>query len=330
MVVRITRLLILMQFLLAAALTALAVRFAVFEKPWHALLIAVVIIIIARFIITTNNFLLAWRFRSDTPSSKRLTFGPACALLLREFGSTMWSSSWSMPFQKFSKYIAAKPAALPVLLVHGYGCNSGYWKSMSKALIRADISHYAVDMEPVLGSIDEYASVLHCAVDALCKETGVQKLIIVAHSMGGLAARAYLRDYGTDRIARVITLGTPHHGTVLANFSVGANCRQMSRSHEATDAATSEWLRQLRHSEDENKRALFVSVYSHHDNIIAPQTSSHLPGAKNIDLHGIGHVALALHPDVQKVVIEEIIRASAPPACTSIHEHGQPTHSTAA
>jgi hypothetical protein len=55
--------------------------------------------------------------------------------------------------------------------------------------------------------------------------------------------------------------------------------------------------------------ALFVSIYSHHDNIIAPQTSSRLPGATNIELCGIGHVALAPHPAVQARVIDEIRRA---------------------
>lgn len=68
----------------------------------------------------------------------------------------------------------------------------------------------------------------------------------------------------------------------------------------------SAWLQQLAARESRQRYALFVSIYSHHDNIIAPQTSSHLPGARNIDIHGIGHVALGLNPRVQEIVIDEI------------------------
>lgn len=38
------------------------------------------------------------------------------------------------------------------------------------------------------------------------------KVDLLCHSHGGLVARAYLTKYGTGRVARCITLGTPHHG----------------------------------------------------------------------------------------------------------------------
>ena len=39
------------------------------------------------------------------------------------------------------------------------------------------------------------------------------KLVLVTHSMGGLAARAYLKRHGSARVAKLITLACPHHGT---------------------------------------------------------------------------------------------------------------------
>ena len=69
--------------------------------------------------------------------------------------------------------------------------------------------------------------------------------MIVAHSMGGLVARAYLRRHGGAQVARVITLGTPHHGTALANLAPGSNARQMSRPGGQPNA----WLAQLAASE---------------------------------------------------------------------------------
>ena len=59
--------------------------------------------------------------------------------------------------------------------------------------------------------------------------SGVTQVILVAHSMGGLAARSYLQDigifmgspinYGND-VAALVTIGTPHMGTPLANTCV--------------------------------------------------------------------------------------------------------------
>ena len=39
-----------------------------------------------------------------------------------------------MAFCSFEHWTEGDPAMPPVLLIHGYGCNSGYWHSMSRAL----------------------------------------------------------------------------------------------------------------------------------------------------------------------------------------------------
>jgi triacylglycerol esterase/lipase EstA (alpha/beta hydrolase family) len=309
MIVRITRLLILIQLLAAFAVYLVAEK--MFDM--HAMLAALTglgAVIMFRLMITANNFLLAWRFRSATPEHYRIEWRTACKLFAGEFRATMTASSWTMAFRTFSMRIADEPQGLPVLLVHGYGCNSGYWHSMSDALLKAHITHHAIDMEPVIGGIDEYAPLIHEGVERLYRETGHDRVVIVAHSMGGLAARAYLRAHGARRIARVITLGTPHHGTALAHFGVGVNTHQMRWTATEQEGLASEWLQTLAASETPSIRRLFVSIYSHHDNIISPQTSSHFPGAKNIEFHAIGHVALASHPLVQAHVIREIREAS--------------------
>jgi len=115
-----------------------------------------------------------------------------------------------------------------------------------------------------------------------------------------------MRDHGHASIARVITLGTPHHGTTIANFGIGINCGEMNWLGRAEEGTSSEWLHKLAATEDSAKRAVILSIYSHHDNIVSPQISSHLPGAENIAISGIGHVALALDHDIQTRVIEEI------------------------
>lgn len=310
MIARITRLLLLFQLLIAVGLFFFSTKILNVDNAGIALAISAGTVLLARMFITFNNFVLARRYRSELPLHYRIGWWQTWGLFFTEFRATMTSSSWTMPFHAFSKRIPQNPEGLPVLLIHGYGCNSGYWHAMSKALAQAKIAHYAVDMEPVIGGIDEYVPTIHQAVERICSETGHDKIIVVGHSMGGLVARAYVRAHGCERIAKVITLGTPHHGTGLAHFGVGLNTRQMRWTATEQEGIASDWLRELAASEGHDIYRLFVSIYSHHDNIISPQRSSHLEGAKNIEFHAIGHVALGMDPVIQAQVIREIRRAS--------------------
>lgn len=318
MVARFSFILLLIQLFVVIAVAGLAVYAWKGDDLLLALLLGISAVLLGRFLITANNFFITWLYRSETPEALRITWGQACRMFLGELGATMFSSSWTMAFHRFTKRTPENPAGLPVLLIHGYGCNSGYWHPMSKGLAKARIIHYAIDLEPVLHDIDGYVSLIHRAVETVCAETGQEKIVIVAHSMGGLAARAYLRDHGARHIAKVITLGTPHQGTGLANFGAGPNSKQMRWTGNARTGTPSEWLRKLAESETESMRALFVSIYSHHDNIVSPQTSSHLAGAVNIEFNGIGHVALGFHPAIQKCVIDEVIATENRPSVAPV------------
>jgi len=263
-----------------------------------ALVVAVLIVLVVRMAITANNFRLAWRMRSTTPEAHRLDLIGSARLFAQEYVSTLLASSWHMLRHRERLHIALVPRGVPVLLVHGYGANGGFWSPLGALLERERISHATVSLEPMTASIDDYAQQIDHALQALRAATGAEKIVIVAHSMGGLVSRAYLRRHGAAHIARVITLGTPHHGTGLASFGIGSNAQQMRLS--------AVWLSQLE-ADDREQRSLFTSIYSYHDNIIAPQSSCHLPGAKNIALGGIGHVALGSHPTVMQRVVAEIL-----------------------
>ncbi len=313
MVIRVTRILLSIQLLIAAGIYLLATSKLGMGSHLLAAVLGVGSVLLVRMAITANNFGLSWLYRSETPDHHRLSRRTAARLFLTEYCASMMTSSWTMGFCTFRDRPGAASLS-PVLLVHGYGCNSGYWHFMSRALRRAGISHYGIDLEPVLAGIDQFVPALHARIEEICRQTGREQLIIVGHSMGGLVARAYLRDHGAGRVARVITLGTPHRGTGLARFGAGHNSRQMRWTGKATDGRCSAWLARLERHEDRALRPLFVSIYSHQDNIVSPQLSSCLPGAVNIEFNGVGHVALGLHPAVQREVIAAI-QASGAAAC---------------
>ena len=272
---------------------------------WLAGVFSLLLLTLARILITAHTFSLA--ARAASPSPRRLNFWQRCAWFWGEFYATLYSSSWGMLHCAFVKREHGPSSTLPVLLIHGYVCNSGYWQRLSAVLSAAKINHYAIDLEPVFGGIDEYVPLIQESVEAIRAATGSAQVIIVAHSMGGLAARAYMRTQGSSRIAQIITLGTPHHGTALAARGPGINSRQMEYS---PDGQANVWLAQLAASESKATRALITSIYSFQDNIISPQLSSHLDGANNIALTGMGHVALALNPAVQQLVLEQIRQVS--------------------
>jgi len=313
----IKRLLILLLVLQAVLIGLLATGLYYWWRPaWESALstpstVAVylaaglLLVLLVRLLISANNFYLSWRAGSITPPDHALNPLSAASLFWQEFHSSMLTSSYYM-LRPIGLRVLPGAAGLPVLLIHGYACNSGYWLPMSKLLTHARISHYGIDLEPPGASIDDFVPQVRAAVQRLREATGSEQVIIVGHSMGGLVARAYLRDCAqrgaSAHVARVITLGTPHHGTALAHFGPGSNAAQMRRD--------SAWLAALAASEANTQRTLISSIYSVHDNIIAPQDSSELPGARNLVFGAIGHVALGRHPDILQCTLKEIETAA--------------------
>jgi triacylglycerol lipase len=60
--------------------------------------------------------------------------------------------------------------------------------------------------------IENYALRLREAVRAAKQQTGSDKVVLVAHSMGGLVSRKYIQIFGEEDVAALIMIGTPNHG----------------------------------------------------------------------------------------------------------------------
>ncbi|MDP3186943.1 MAG: hypothetical protein RLO04_06240 [Limnobacter sp.] len=178
-----------------------------------------------------------------------------------------------------------KKKPLPVLLVHGYLCNSAIWAGTRALLERADVSTHAITLEPAIGSIRSYSDAIHEAIDELLVATGAPQVKIIAHSMGGVAVRYHATEYGHHRIAGMITIGSPHYGTALSTLGLGKNVKQM--------AWGSYFLKTLReHPTDREFQEKIWSLWSPQDNIVCPPVSCKLEFGKNIAVPGCGHVAL--------------------------------------
>lgn len=189
------------------------------------------------------------------------------------------------------------PSRPAVLLVHGYMCNRGAWRYWLRNGIPARWNVATVNLEPVFGPVERYAEGIHGAVERLRAATGAERITLVCHSMGGLAARTYLRRHGHQAVQRVVTIDTPHHGTLFATLGHGPNARQMRN--------TCEFVRELARDDEAVE---FVCFASQHDNLIVPRNNQILVGAEAVWFEEVGHLAMLADARVLEQLVAVVER----------------------
>ncbi len=267
-------------------------------SPALALAGALAVPLLARLAMAPQFALMAWVVRraGGTPP-------PARQLLRAWWAEAGWAArvfGWWQPFRHraLPDWLPESPGPAPrgVVLVHGFLCNRGFWLPWLRLLRARGHAYVALTLEPPFAGIDDYADAIDEAVRRVQQATGRAPLVL-AHSMGGLAVRAWLRATpgAAERVHRVATIGTPHHGTWAARHARSANGRQM-RLHGG-------WVRALDAGEDAALRARFVCWHSPCDNVVYPPQAAQLQGADNRRIDGAAHVELAFHPQLVREVL---------------------------
>jgi pimeloyl-ACP methyl ester carboxylesterase len=246
--------------------------------------VGILAVTLAHSTVLAMEFMVAHRINAEDTVP-----GAGVALCMKAWLAESWMAlrvfCWQQPFRS-----GAIPDHLPsnsrrgAVLLHGFLCNRGFWNPWLRELRSADRAFIAVNLEPVFGAIDCYTEIIDAAIARVTEVTG-QPPILICHSMGGLAARAWLRDFGGARVHRIVTLGTPHRGTWMARFSRSLNGQQMRIG--------SEWLRRLEGERSGAHETPFTCWASNCDNIVFPASTATLPGADNRLLEGRGHVEMA-------------------------------------
>ncbi|MDQ2750224.1 MAG: lipase [Actinomycetota bacterium] len=206
----------------------------------------------------------------------------------------------------------------PVILVPGFGGSTSGLDALA-AVLRAHGKDAQVLRLPGdgRGDLDQQAEALGNAVTAALARTGAHSVDVVGYSAGGVVARLWVRDHGGDGQARrVITLGSPHHGTEVAGFAnsvlPGAcptACQQL--------ASDSPLLARLNSGDETPAGPTFVSIWTTLDDVVLPPDSASLAGALDLTVQSVcaadrvRHSGLPTDANVAAMVEREL--AAGPP-----------------
>jgi triacylglycerol lipase len=180
----------------------------------------------------------------------------------------------------------------PVLLVPGYGGSTTGLQVLATALRAAgrDATVLALP-DGGQGDLNAQAQTLTAAAKAALARTGAVSLDVVGYSAGGVVARIWARNDGGAALARrIVTLGSPQHGTEVA--ALGAlipgecplACQQLT--------PTSPLLAALNRGNSDQGSEVpagpqFISLWTTHDDVVLPADSAVLNGARNIQIQSV-------------------------------------------
>jgi pimeloyl-ACP methyl ester carboxylesterase len=188
----------------------------------------------------------------------------------------------------------------PVLLVPGYGGNVNSLEPVAAALRSAGRTAMVVT-PPGDGTGDLRAQATHLGdvAERVVQDSGATSVDVVGYSAGGVVARLWVRDKGgVDLARRVLTLGSPHHGSTQAalgaEFAGGCPpaCEQL--------VPDSDVLRRLNAGDETPDGPLWATIRSTSDQVVTPVESAALEGAVNIRIQDVCQTSTAAHGDLPR------------------------------
>jgi triacylglycerol lipase len=223
---------------------------------------------------------------------------------LAEWKAATLVFTWWQPFRHHAvaNNLQSQKGQRGIVLIHGFFCNRALWTEWMIQLNAQQRAFVAVDLEPAFGSISEYADTVEAAIAQVTSATGLPP-VVVGHSMGGLAIRAWAEKYigpagHMGRVHHIFTLGTPHHGTAMAVALPTRNAAQMRQAsawHERNLAQLPAYF-----------AAHCTCYFSHCDNIVIPASTATLAGADNRHMQGYAHVQLVFSRDIQQACLASL------------------------
>ncbi len=180
----------------------------------------------------------------------------------------------------------------PVILVHGINGSSDNYATMIGRLVADGWPEdwiFPFDArDPSWGCNVDNAADIATLVEQAMAATCTSRVDLVAHSMGTLSSRYFVKNLGgTEVVNTYVTLGGMHHG--LSSSCWAPDFLGVCVWKEI--CKTGAFVAQLNAPPATPGELHWVSIYGTADESI-PNDSSHLDGAENVVMEGVDHVGL--------------------------------------
>lgn len=205
----------------------------------------------------------------------------------------------------------------PVLLVTGYGGGLDSLVPLADHLRAA--GRDAVVVDPVgdgTGDLQVQADHLGDVARTVLRQTGAPSVDVIGYSAGGVVVRLWVRAGGAPVTRRVLTIGSPQHGTTQAQLGselaggCPAACEQL--------VPGSDLLRRLNAGDETPDGPAWITVRSTTDRVVTPVDSAALNGALNLVVQDFCPDATTTHgaltADAVTLAVLDSTLATGPPA----------------
>jgi triacylglycerol lipase len=166
----------------------------------------------------------------------------------------------------------------PILFVHGYLGSTANWDTMRQRFLSdgwKDYELYAYNYS-FLSSNATSAAEIRDQVNDIMSKTGATKVDIIAHSMGSVSSRYYLKNLGgSEKVHAWVSLAGPNHGTDDVDRQ---NCQTVPCREIAPGSA---FLLALNAVDETPGLTRYATWRSTCDTTIIPTSSVILSGATN-------------------------------------------------
>jgi len=212
----------------------------------------------------------------------------------------------------------------PILFLHGWTGSSSAWNTMrdrfyndgwsSDLLIAVSFSNpndYSAS-----GNMQN-AEYIKYWVNGILNNTGADKVDLVAHSMGGISSRYYLKFLGgLNKVDDYVSFGSPHHGVPGGTQVFRPNCTFLNDLNDGDETPGGILNDTIGPRLDVIGGAIYngthtqgsvnyTSIFSSADTICSPYTTSILEGAHNILVDDIGHIDMLYDESFYKIIKKE-------------------------
>ena len=194
----------------------------------------------------------------------------------------------------------------PIVLIHGLWNNSNIFRSLTSELDKYNFEYFAPTLKHDLGmiSIVELAKSLNNLI--LNKYGDNTDIDIIGFSMGGIIGRYWINKFnGYKRTKKFICVGSPHRGTLTAQFVPSSLLKGISEMK-----LNSYLLKELSGHDYLLENVECISFFTIWDLMVFPGWKAYLPKGKRYSLNIFKHRNLIRDSTAVRKIVEQLINTS--------------------